>query len=33
MYVSKIINHPRAGKVVGMELLELGIEKEPAEFS
>lgn len=33
MYVSKIINHTRAGKVVVLELLEWGIEREPAEFS
>lgn len=32
-YVRKIINHTRAEKVIVMELLELGIEREPAEFS
>lgn len=32
MYASKIINHTRARKVVVIELLELGIEREHAEF-
>lgn len=33
VYISKIINHTSAGRVVLIELLELGFEREAAGFS